>query len=581
MDSLIKIKKIDIEKNENENILKKSISQRDYNFDQLSKNLLNNNKNIQKKGKNIIKKISNMINTKRMIHNERTNNSFNNTTRNFLNSINNIVLKSKNKNHSQRNINIKKFSKLNIDNKTGRLLHINKKKEKNSSKMTLFERMCNDIDKIKKRVDITRYLLKKNSSNYLYLKNLSKENLKLSKNEEIRGKNDETKNENEEDIQNEKKFATINNKEYNISKIPIISLSTISTNSHFTCMPLNKSNISINHNNKLFHERKFNISEKDILKKTYSIYHTPSFIKNSMYKIHDINIQMANISDKINLLLDNLSYFKTKYMYNGIFLKTFDNLDGILKAEFNINIEETCFIIVKIIPILLSKFYDSLEQILYIPIPDFEEEIKKHYKSEKDCLNLNYKFLINVSNYFIGCSEVFKVLKKKIDGYKFSIKDYINLNIYLDLARYNTSSLITFSQNFIDKIENDTKLLNKFEENVKIKKKEYNKEKEDDVERYIKRQKKLIFSDNLKIKRINNALSTQNHFFSDDINENNNNSNGSNKNKSKNQESIINSKLMSSVLKYIDISKRKQIIAQRIIDRFKENQLERMKEEEN
>jgi hypothetical protein len=51
-----------------------------------------------------------MINTKRMIHNERTNNSFNNTTRNFLNSINNIVLKSKNKNHSQRNFNIKKFS---------------------------------------------------------------------------------------------------------------------------------------------------------------------------------------------------------------------------------------------------------------------------------------------------------------------------------------------------------------------------------------------------------------------------------------------------------------------------------------
>ena len=88
----------------------------------------------------------------------------------------------------------------------------------------------------------------------------------------------------------------------------------------------------------------------------------------------------------------------------------------------------------------------------------------------------------------------------------------------------------------------------------------------------------MLFSENLKLKRINNALSTQNHFFSDDINENNN---GNNKNKSKNQESIINSKLMSSVLKYIDISKRKQIIAQRIIDRFKENQLERMKEEEN
>ena len=57
MDSLIKIKKIDIEKNENENkIIKKSISQRNYQFEQLSKNLLNNNNNIQKKRKRNNKK---------------------------------------------------------------------------------------------------------------------------------------------------------------------------------------------------------------------------------------------------------------------------------------------------------------------------------------------------------------------------------------------------------------------------------------------------------------------------------------------------------------------------------------------
>jgi len=37
---------------------------------------------------------------------------------------------------------------------------------------------------------------------------------------------------------------------------------------------------------------------------------------------------------------------------------------------------------------------------------------------------------------------------------------------------------------------------------------------------------------------------------------------------------------MNSVLKYIDISKRKQIIAQRVIERYKENELQRMKEED-
>ena len=545
-----------IEKNENEKKIIKSISQTNFNFEHLSKNLLNNKNNNQKKEKKIIEKISN-------------------TTRNYLNFGNSILLKIKNKNHSQNNINLKKLSQLSIDSKTGRLFHTIKKKYKKSSKMTVFERMCNDIEKMKKRVDITKYLLKRNSSNYVYIKNLNKENLKLSKNE--KEKNNESNNINEEENHNKKQFETIIKKEFNISKIPVISLSTISTNSKFSCLPLNQSSISINHKNKLFHERKFNISEKDIIKKTYSIYHTPNFLKNSMYKIHDTSIQMANISDKINLLLDNLSYFKTNYMYNGIFLNTFDNLDGILKAEFNSYIEETCFVITKIIPILLNKLYDSLEQILYIPIPDFEIEIKKRYKDEKDCLKLNYKFLNNVCNYFIGCTEVFKVLKKKIDGYKFSIKDYINLNIYLDLARYDTSSLITFSQNFIDKIQNDQKLLNKFEENVKIKKKIYNKEKEDEVERYNRRQKKIIFSENLKLKRINNAFNIHNNIFSDEID---NNINENNKNKSKNKESILNSKLMNSVLKYIDISKRKQIIAQRVIERYKENELQRMKEED-
>ena len=97
------------------------------------------------------------------------------------------------------------------------------------------------------------------------------------------------------------------------------------------------------------------------------------------------------------------------------------------------------------------------------------------------------------------------------------------------------------------------------------------------MERYNKRQKKIIFSENLKLKRINNALNIHNNIFSDEID---NNINENNKNKSKNKESILNSKLMNSVLKYIDISKRKQIIAQRVIERYKENELQRMKEED-
>ena len=169
----------------------------------------------------------------------------------------------------------------------------------------------------------------------------------------------------------------------------------------------------------------------------------------------------------------------------------------------------------------------------------------------------------------------FQSFEKKIEGYKFSNKEYYNLNVHLDLARYDTSSLITFSKNFIDKIQNDQKILNKFEENVKIKKKEVNKEKEDEIERYHKRQKKIIFAENLKIERINNALDVETNFFADD----NININNKNKIKLKEQQSILNSKLLNSVLKYIDSTKRKKIIAQRVVERYRENEFERMKED--
>ena len=98
-----------IEKNESEKKIIKSISQTNFNFEHLSKNLLNNKNNNQKKEKKIIEKISN-------------------TTRNYLNFGNSILLKIKNKNHSQNNINLKKLSQLSIDSKTGRLNHIIKKK---------------------------------------------------------------------------------------------------------------------------------------------------------------------------------------------------------------------------------------------------------------------------------------------------------------------------------------------------------------------------------------------------------------------------------------------------------------------
>ena len=298
----------------------------------------------------------------------------------------------------------------------------------------------------------------------------------------------------------------------------------------------------------------------------------PSYLKQSQLSKTSAKIQLATIIDKSILILDNISYFKSQYMFTGNFQKAFKNLNPKQKASFNKTMEDICTILMKLPPLLMKHFYDSLDQILYCAIPDLTEECKKKISNEDECMKENYKVFIDVSNYYTGCVEVFKILTKKISGMKYNRNTYFNITLLLDIARFNSSSLISFAKNYIEKMKEDIKMLNNVEENLHLKKKKKIYQHDDINERLRSKDKKRIVNENEKLGRIIAALNMEKERVVDfkDLD-----------NKYYLKESLLNLSVITNMMGYIDKPIREKIIAQRVVERYKENELNSLKEIED
>ena len=343
----------------------------------------------------------------------------------------------------------------------------------------------------------------------------------------------------------------------------------------------------------LHHTRSFDLPLTEIQKNAFTIYSVPSFLKQSQLSHTSPTIQLSTIIDKSLLILDNITYFKSTYMFSGNFQRAFRNLTLHQKATFNKTIEDTCSLLTKLPPLLMKHIYDSLDQILYCAIPNLHDESKKHISNEDECMKENYKVFIEVTNYYMGCVEVFKIVTKKIRGMKYNRNTYCNISLLLDTARYNTSSLNSFAHTYIDKMKEDLKLLNKLEENLHLKKKKRmnrscnsnssnNSNKGNDfLEKCRNKDKQKLMRENEKRNRITAALNMEKKERIN-INDYNNNTNYNRSNCSNNhhnskkyylQKSLLNLNVITELMNYIDKPIRERIIAQRVVERYKEKEL--------
>ena len=298
------------------------------------------------------------------------------------------------------------------------------------------------------------------------------------------------------------------------------------------------------------------------------IYDTPYMLNFLNTYIKQPEVQLKNIYNKLMLLLNNLQYF-----YNNLLIKkelrhAFINMENPIKAQFNSKIEEECILIIKLIPLILKEFYFSLSQLLYVSIPQLNEEMEKAPSNEIQCLKYNIYFFSKVKEYYTACLEIYKIIQKQITEFKFSPSEFTSINNIIDLARYNSTSMISMAKSYIEKTKIDDELFNNFKIALNLKKKKVHEE-ETGFERFHKRRKKKILSDTEKIDRIKSAL----NIGTKEVN-------GKfilNLNKNDQTSSILNSYLIKDMMKYFTPEIKKQIISQQVIERYKKLELERLK----
>ena len=467
---------------------------------------------------------------------------------------------------------------------------------------TFYQKIYNNIEKMKIKADRTIKVMRRNlrltnhdvflrATNLVNINTLINRGLKLKK-ESLKKKENKKNNTNIEqelsEEQNKKNEDYIDsnskNKQYNKRKIDNslsekknLGLEKISLKPFYNIklkpfyIPLFK---SLENNNKYyknmyhtrFSEMKDSTNTNEVSKK---IYDAPYILQKVNIFLKQPEVQLKSIYNKLKLLLNNIQYFYNNFLIKREFRHAFINMENPVKAHFNMIIEEVCILIVKLIPLILKEFYFSLSQLLFINIPQINEEMEKTPSNEIECLKYNIYFFQKIKDYYSACVDIYNVIQKQIAEFKFSPNEFTALNNILDLARYNSTNLISMANTQIEKTKNDDDIFNNFEIGLNIKKKKYY-EKESGFERFHKRRKMKLLDDKEKINRIKSALNIgtkdlHNQFIVKLNNKENEN------------QSILNSYLIKDMMNYFTPEIKQKIISQQVIERFKKLELERLK----
>ena len=458
-------------------------------------------------------------------------------------------------------------SKLNDKNKNkkNKIVKISFVEEKN---LSVFNKIVESIEKIKKESQKTYNIIKKNEkkTNFLKIKNYTNwERIKLkSENSKLK----------EESGNNSKMLDSFispiaykpTDEEIN-SKIPkttnnIRDINFPNNGNKIICVQKNTK--------KLYHKRNLFITKEQLDTNFFKAGIITNLWRRTGF-LRETEMQINDIFNKIKLILDNIDYFKLSYFNNGNFYAAFDNMKNISQVELNLTFEELCFLLIDIVPKLLQKFFDELDRILYIKIPDLDQEMEKIPTTERECLEFNCAFLNSVSIYFTGCSGILKEIVKRIDYYKFSDKEFLLIDNYLDLARFDINKINSMAGIYIDKMKKDEKIVEKIEMGLGERKKKYNIVG-DILERVHKRYSKN-FRDDTKLERINSSLNLKGDLFG-----------GDEKRKkfilmrrAKNLD-ILNQPVVANMMKYFNDNIKSQIISQQVFERYKlmERQAQKM-----
>lgn len=280
----------------------------------------------------------------------------------------------------------------------------------------------------------------------------------------------------------------------------------------------------------------------------------------------DINYQCKIIDNNYKLLFNDINYYKNKIMKNSNYFSAFENLSLLQKIHYNKTLEETIGILFVLPKMLLNDFYKLIQNSYDTNFIKIEKLKEKYVFDENINLKDNNKLLFEIVYYFKDCYQIFLVIVKEFENILIKPSDFSKIISCFEKARYNISYINNSSENAFYSYKKDLDIINKFRghNNNNSLKNLYEKLREN----YSFKQNK---EKQLK-KRINNSLTDRD----------NNNKNGNIKKQIINSpyrsikiKSIINSRMMTDIMRYSREDSRLKISTERIYNQIEgENRID-------
>ena len=220
----------------------------------------------------------------------------------------------------------------------------------------------------------------------------------------------------------------------------------------------------VNKNYKRKRNFKQYMDEKEILEKKWKskLGLIETNIKYNPLLLSDLNFQSGIIKDEMCLLIDDIQHFRLTFFEDSNLISAFKNKD--LKYQISLNkiVEETCVLLNFIPKIILKEYYGYTDKFISIADPSKEYFSKKIINNEAECFQENLKYLYRILNFVKCCNEVYSQLIAQVeDEMVISLQNFQLLKSVLEKIRHNMINLTNISKNILKDYNFDKNIIAK------------------------------------------------------------------------------------------------------------------------
>lgn len=256
--------------------------------------------------------------------------------------------------------------------------------------------------------------------------------------------------------------------------------------------------LKVNENYKRKRNFKQYMNEKKIMEKKWKLKLgvIDTTTKYNPLLIKDLKFQSGIIKDELCILLEDIHHFRFTFFEEQDICSAIKNKSIKYQIKLNKMLEETCALLHLIPKIILKEYYFYSDKFISIADPSRELFSKKIVYNEVDCFQENLKYLYKILNYVNCCNVVYSQLIQQVeDEMIISLQNFQLFRTIFEKIRHYIINLTNICKNTLKDYIFDKHIITKFKEAIKKSNNSNKDKKKDNIINIIKNDETYDYSE--------------------------------------------------------------------------------------